>query len=216
MRIRFPLLFPLLAACSPTADYVQTNGGADTPIPKGEVRRVDFEAAPVGQLPPEFISVLGDWAVEPFANGKVVKQRGEFHDADFPRIVLKDASFENVHVKARCSMQEGDTDRACGLMFRFRDSDNYYLTRANALEDNVRFYRVVDGDREELASHDIKVTPAEWHTLEAFAEGGRVRIVWDGQPIITRDDGTFTRGKVGLWTKADSVTAFDDFEAREL
>jgi hypothetical protein len=204
------------ASCSPTSDYVKTNGGADTPSPKGEVRRVDFESASVGALPLEFINVLGEWTVESSGSGKILKQRGDYHNADFPRIVLKDFSFENVHVKARCSMQDGDDDRACGLMFRFRDSDNYYITRANALEDNVRLYRVIGGDRQELASKSLKVTASDWHTLEAFAEGPRLRVLWDGQEIISFEDGSFAKGKVGLWTKADSITCFDDFEASEL
>ena len=78
----------------------------------------------------------------------------------------------------------------------------------------VRLYRVVGGDRRELASADADLTSGQWHTLEATARGQKLMVRWDEQPIITATDETFTKGKIGLWTKADSVTAFDDLEAR--
>ncbi|MBX3233623.1 MAG: hypothetical protein KIT84_11515 [Labilithrix sp.] len=206
----------IVAACSPTSDYTKTDGGPNNPAAKGQVYAYNFDAAPTGALPSELAHVLGDWRVSEGAQGRFLEQTGEFHTADFPRVVLKDIAFTNVHAKVRCSMRAGETDRACGLMWRFVDSDNYYLTRANSLEDNVRFYKVVDGDREELASRDIKIPAGDWHTLEAFMEGTHVRVVWDGQTVIEDDDRTFQVGKVGLWTKADSVTSFDDLEATEL
>jgi hypothetical protein len=215
-RSLFALVGLALTGCSPTTDYTMTNGGANNPAVKGEVHRLDFEASTPGALPPELVHVLGDWRVGPGPDGRFLEQTGDFHSADFPRVILKDLTFTNVHVKVRCSMREGDDDRACGLMWRLQNSDNYYLTRANALEDNVRLYKVVDGDRNEMASKDTKVTPNDWHTLEAFNEAGHIRIVWDGQTVIEKDDGQFQSGKVGLWTKADSVTSFDDFEATEL
>ncbi len=205
-----------LVACAPTSDYTMTNGGASTPAVKGEVHKLDFEASAPGALPPEFVHVLGNWRVSSADSGRFLEEGGDFHNADFPRVILKDLSFTNVHVKVRCSMREGDDDKACGLMWRLQDSDNYYLTRANALEDNVRLYKVVGGDRQEMSSKDTKVTPNDWHTLEAVSEAGHIRIVWDGQTVIEKDDGHFQSGKVGLWTKADSVTSFDDFEATEL
>ncbi len=204
------------AGCSPTTEYTMTDGGANNPAVKGVLHRVDFDTAVPGSLPPEFAHVLGDWHVAEGPNGRFLEQTGEFHGADFPRVILKDVAFTNVHVKTRCSMRSGDDDRACGLMWRLQNSDNYYLARANALEANLRFYKVVDGDREELSSKDIGVSANDWHTLEAFHEAGHTRIVWDGQTILEKDDGQFQSGKVGLWTKADSVTSFDDFEATEL
>jgi hypothetical protein len=75
---------------------------------------------------------------------------------------------------------------------------------------------VVAGDRQQFAAADLPVQAHDWHTLEATAEGTRIRISFDGKEIISADDGTFAMGKVGLWTKADSITSFDDFEATEL
>jgi len=205
-----------LAACSPTTDYTMTNGGADNPVPVGQVKKQDFEQANVGQLPADFIHVLGDWSVEQDGSSRVLKQKGDYHNDDFPRVVLKDSAFTNVHVKARCRAEGGSTDQACGLMWRFQDSDNYYLTRANALEGNVRLYKVVKGSREQFDTKDTPVSSNEWHTLEAMMEGTHIKIIWNGAVVMDTNDGTFGKGKVGLWTKADSITSFDDFEAKEL
>ena len=89
-------------------------------------------------------------------------------------------------------------------------SCGYYLVRANALEDNVRFYGIVKGKREQLASADVKVAPNVWHTLALKAEADRFSISYDGKMLFTVEDNTFAGpGKVALWTKADSVTHFD-------
>jgi hypothetical protein len=101
-------------------------------------------------------------------------------------------------------------DRAGGIVVRLISPDDYYVVRANALEDNVRFYRVVKGKREELTSANAKVASNEWHTLELRAEGDRFTVSFDGKQLFTAQDNTFTgAGRVGLWTKADSVTYFD-------
>ena len=93
---------------------------------------------------------------------------------------------------------------------RLTDANNYYVVRANALEDNVRFYHVIRGRRSELKSASLKVTANEWHTLALKAEGDRFTIAFDGKQLYTVTDKTITQaGKVALWTKADSVTRFD-------
>jgi len=128
-------------------------------------------------------------------------------------VVVRGLSFADLALSVQCRPESGSLDQACGLMFRVVDSDNYYITRANALEDNVRLYRVVRGDRQEIASADLRVTAGEWHTLEATARGTSLSVKWDGKPLLSATDATFAKGKVGLWTKADSVTAFRTFEA---
>ena len=93
---------------------------------------------------------------------------------------------------------------------RLSTPDDYYVARANALEDNVRFYRVVKGKREQLASANAKVEPNQWHTLALTAEGDRFTVSFDGKALLSAEDETFAdSGKVALWTKADSVTYFD-------
>jgi len=103
------------------------------------------------------------------------------------------------------------------VVVRLQDAENYYVTRANALEDNVRFYRVVNGRRQQLASASVKVAPGEWHSLTLRAEGNRFTVSFDGKQLITHADPTFkTPGKVGFWTKADSVTRFESLTIKSL
>ena len=94
---------------------------------------------------------------------------------------------------------------------RLQDADNYYVVRANALEDNVRFYRVVQGRREQLDGANLRVAPNQWHTLGLRAEGERFTVSYDGKMLFSVTDRTFAEaGGVALWTKADSVTRFDE------
>jgi 3-keto-disaccharide hydrolase len=205
----------LAGACTKPTPTTFTTGGDDVPTEPGRTYRWSFDDAALGALPEPLINVLGDWRIE-VADGapsKVLRQTGSYKNPDFPRVVVKGLTFTDLDLRVRCRPETGDTDRACGLMFRLKDSDNYYVTRANALEGNVRLYRVVDGDRKQFASADLDVIAGRWHTLEATARGTRLTVSWDGKQVIDATDDTFARGKIGLWTKADSVTAFDDLEA---
>ena len=103
------------------------------------------------------------------------------------------------------------------IALRLQTPDDYYVVRANALEDNVRFYRVVKGKREQLAGTNTKVATNTWHTLTLKADGDRFTISYDGKELYTARDTTFAEaGKVALWTKADSVTYFDNLTIRPL
>jgi hypothetical protein len=194
-----------------------TTGGGNVPAERGRTYRWTFDTNAAGSTPPDFINVLGQWGVS--ADGtapsapNIFRQTEDYYTGDFPRIVVRDLTFTDLTVRVRCRPDSGSTDQACGIMFRLRDSENYYITRANALEGNVRLYRTVAGDRQEFASANRSVTAGRWHTLEATARGSSFTIRWDGETVITATDTTFTSGKIGLWTKADSVTSFDDLEA---
>jgi hypothetical protein len=100
--------------------------------------------------------------------------------------------------------------RVDGIAVRVVDADNYYVVRANALEDNVRFYRVVKGRREQIDGVNTKVASNEWHSLGLKAQGEQFTIEFDGKTLFTTTDKTFTGpGRIAVWTKADSVTRFD-------
>lgn len=159
-----------------------------------------------GALPAPWFNVLGDWRVE---NGAVL-QAAEHDGPDFPRVLLEGLQFKDFKMSVRCRMESGDTDKACGLVFRAVDSDNYFITRENVLEDNIRLYRVVHGDRQQFASADRRVSGNEWHTLEVEATENRLIVSWNGDKVIDEMDNTFEAGIVGLWTKADAITRFDD------
>lgn len=218
MKVRILRALALLAgACTKPTPTRSTTGGDEVPAEPARTYRWSFDDAAAGALPADFISVLGDWKVEgdPTAPSapNVLRQSGSFKNPDFPRVIVRGLTFGDLTLRVRCRLERGDIDRACGLVFRAKDSDNYYVTRANALEDNVRLYRVVAGDRQQFAGADLKVTSGEWHTLEMTARGSKFQVSWNGRVVIDASDATFTTGKIGLWTKADSVTAFDDLEA---
>ena len=157
---------------------------------------------------------VGEWRVvdDPTAgNGRVIAQTSkDTTDYRFPLAVYQRVSAKNVDVKMRFKPVDGKVDQAGGIVVRLTTPDDYYVVRANALEDNVRFYRVIKGRREPLKGANIKVTTNEWHTLELRAEGDRFTVSFDGKQLYTAQDNTFAgAGRVGLWTKADSVTYFD-------
>jgi hypothetical protein len=199
-----------LAGCAGPTATMFTDGGEPVPAVAGMTYGWSFDGDPAGALPADFINVLGEWAVQPDGT---LRQSGSFGDPDFPRVVVRGLTFTDQTVRVRCKPESGDTDRACGLMFRVQDSENYYITRANALEDNVRLYRVIDGDRQQFGSASLTVNGGEWHDLEITARGQHLTVSWDGSVVIEADDATFAAGKIGLWTKADSKTSFDDLEA---
>lgn len=138
-------------------------------------------------------------------------------DDRFPVAVADAPSLRDVRVSVKCKPVSGKVDQACGLVFRYRDENNYYVTRANALENNVRLYYVKDGRRRQFASYSGKVSSGVWHELRADARGDHFEIYWDGKRVIDARDKTFAdAGKAGLWTKADSVTYFDDLSVASL
>lgn len=135
----------------------------------------------------------------------------------FPVAVADAPALEDLRLEVRCKPVSGKVDQACGLVFRYRDENNYYVARANALEDNVRLYHVVNGRRRQFAGWDGKVAGQTWHTLAVEARGNRFQVYFDGNPVMDAQDDTFREaGKVGVWTKADSVTYFDALSAKPL
>lgn len=138
-------------------------------------------------------------------------------DYRFPLAIYERISAADIVVSVRFKAVAGRVDHAGGLMVRLADADNYYVVRANALEDNVNFYRVLRGARREIHGTRIVVPPGVWHSLELHAAGDRFAVSFNGRELFTTSDGTFAAaGKIGLWTKADSVTRFDAFRYRTL
>ncbi|MBI3878561.1 MAG: hypothetical protein HY301_00650 [Verrucomicrobia bacterium] len=130
----------------------------------------------------------------------------------YPWCVKKDASLTDGFVEVKFKALSGEEDRAGGLVWRWQDGDNYYVARANALEDNVCIYHTIKGRRTETKRAEVKVTPNEWHTLRVDFQASQFKVSFDGKAALEWDDETFKQaGAVGVWTKADSVTLFDDF-----
>jgi len=139
----------------------------------------------------------------------VLKQSGQ---ATYPVCIKDDTSLKDGFVEVKFKPISGKADQAGGLIWRAKDSNNYYIARANALENNVTIYHTVNGRRTEKKRTNMKVASNEWHTLRVDFQGNHFTVAFDGKKAIEWDDDTFKEaGKVGVWTKADSVTLFDDF-----
>lgn len=130
----------------------------------------------------------------------------------FPWCVLRASSVESGYVEVKFKALAGKEDQAGGLVWRWKDGDNYYVARANALEDNVSLYYTAGGRRNTIKYVNAPVPPNVWHSLRVEFSGTRIKVVLDGKPYIEEDNSRISgAGAVGVWTKADSVTAFDDF-----
>ena len=163
----------------------------------------------------------GEWRIveDPTAlAGRAIEQSStDRTDYRFPLAIHDSLSAANLTVELRFKAVGGKIDQAGGIAVRLEDADNYYVARANALEDNVRFYRVVQGRREQLGGANLRVTANEWHTLGLRAEGERFTVSYDGKTLFSASDSTFTEaGGVALWTKADSITRFDQVKITPL
>jgi hypothetical protein len=174
-----------------------------------------FKFARTGQGGPAQWAVVADATA---TGGRAIEQTStDRTDYRFPLAIYEASSVVNLDAVIRFKTVAGKVDQAGGIAIRVRDADNYYVVRANALEDNVRFYRVVQGRREQIEGANVKVTPNEWHTLGLRAEGDKFTITYDGRTLYSATDKTFaSAGKIALWTKADSVTRFDQIKIMTL
>jgi hypothetical protein len=160
----------------------------------------------------------GKWVVlavkDAPSGGNVLAQTdADKTDYRFPVAVADSPSLADLALSVKCKQISGEVDQGCGLVFRYQDANNYYLTRANALEDNVRVYYVKNGRREQIKSWSGKVKSGVWHDYKVEAKGNHFVVTFDGKQLLDVSDKTFAQaGKVGVWTKADSVIYFDDLK----
>ena len=197
-----------------------------SPQALGTAVSYNFDADAAGAMPAKFHSARtgqgseGKWAVmaDPGAPSKpnvVAQTSTDKTDYRFPLLISDEASFKDLELSVKFKAVAGEVDRAAGLVFRLQDANNYYIVRANALEDNYRLYHVIKGSRRQFAGANFKVTSGEWHELKVECIGNKIICYYDGQKKIEAMDDTFKEaGKIGLWTKADSVTYFDDLIAK--
>ncbi|QQX88655.1 hypothetical protein JJQ59_25270 [Cupriavidus necator] len=152
-----------------------------------------------------------NWTIEPDSTGpnlgNVLRQSGS---GDFPWCVKQDVSLADGFVEARFKPVAGREDQAGGVVWRWKDGNNYYVARANALEGNVSLYYTTGGRRHTIRYRDAPVAPGTWHLLRVEFTGPRIRVALDGKLYIdTSDKHIPGAGAIGVWTKADSVTLFD-------
>lgn len=193
---------------------------------------ISFDSAKPGSVPPDWVVAMTHeggspkWEIvaDPSAPSKpnVIAQTSTDNTSGrFPLAIYERALVVNGSVSVSFKTVSGERDQAAGIVWRYKDRDNYYIVRANALEDNVVLYKVEGGKRISLEPKGTpsktygvkqKVPKQTWSTLKIDFDGPRFAVFLDGANVMEVEDNTFSSaGKTGLWTKADSVTYFDDF-----
>ncbi len=191
-------------------------------------RSWNFDQDVIGKLPANFTSALtgqgtiGQWEVmkddsAPSPPNVLAQTSADTTDYRFPLAIVEDTSYKDLGLSVKFKTISGGVDQGAGLVFRLKDKDNYYIVRANALEDNFRLYHVIKGRRVQFAGANFKVASNTWHETKVEARGNEFKCFYDGQLKFSAKDDTFKdAGKIGLWTKADSVVHFDDLAVEDL
>jgi hypothetical protein len=204
-----PLCVFLLAACAPTA----SRSPADAITFDSSKGLDDFEFATAGEGKP------GEWSIIESDAGLVLAHI-DIHPADdrFLLAIYRPFSGRDVYVSIRFMTISGETDQAAGVFVRFASVDDYYVARASARENNVGLYRVVAGKREMMGCMEVNVSGQAWHTLGIAARDERLTIFFDGRELFVAIDRRFPGppGKVGLWTRADSMIWFESLKIESL
>jgi len=200
---------------------------AATAVGYAASRSFDFAGDTVGQPPKGFVfghtarvGAPGTWVVQAEgADHYLAQTNADSTNSRFPVAVVSDIATADVEVSVRFRPVSGRVDQAAGLVWRYQNEDNYYLVRANALEDNVVLYKVERGRRTDLPvkgagrtyGKAAEVPTGQWSTLRVVATGPRFEVFLNGVRLYEVEDTTFAAtGRIGVWTKADSVTHFDD------
>lgn len=208
--------------CQPTsraaASVSETAGAVGT---EKEIN-IDFDHFPVGQAPEGFLSIVSgtgkpaDWEIRPEptapSSPNVLAQISmEAENFRFPLLIYNKFVAKNVEVTVHFKPVSGKIDQAAGVVARYQDETHFYVVRANALENDVRLYKVVDGIRQPIRGASAPVTTGKWHDVQLRVNGTHFRVCFDGILLFEAEDDTYQQaGKVGLSTKSDGVTVFDN------
>ncbi len=184
----------------------------------------NFENYQLGQTPPGWsVSLTGrgkmcSWSILSDNGNKVLAQTSsETPDYRFNIVTNNTLSYKDVEISVRFKAVKGNGDQGGGPVWRYVDENNYYVARANPLENNYRLYKVVNGNRIQLKSANIKMTDGKWYNLKIVMKGNNIQCYFNGKPKLQATDNTFKNaGKIGLWTKSDAATWFDELNIQEV
>ena len=176
-----------------------------------------WKAAQTGKGDGSVWKVVAD-ATAPSKTGHVLAQTASSPRAMFNLCVAENTKAQDVEIDVQFKAVEGKVDQGGGIVWRYQDADNYYIARMNPLEDNYRLYKVIKGQRIQLATEEkIEVPVGAWHRLTIKHVGKKITCSLDGKKILeAEDDAISGAGLAGLWTKADARTSFDMFTVRSL
>ena len=196
--------------------------------PDHAIRAWTFDTESPDALPTDFaIGTLfdgrsaGDWKVLTTTRANsaphvLAQLMGKGAEHAYKVVLVKDLAPMDLVVQVSFLPISGNADMGGGVVWRAADDRNYYLVRANPLEQNIRIYRVAKGVRHMLQNFDQTIDVKRWHTLRVSNEGCRIRVFYDEKEVFDLCDRTFTSGRIGLWTKSDAVTYFDDLQLQTL
>jgi hypothetical protein len=169
-----------------------------------------FDDDETGAIAKGFTNEVGEWKVAASDQGKALAQFAKNPNSVFNVTLIRDTNAKDVDLSVRMKAIAGEHDQGGGLVWRAKDAKNYYLARYNPLEDNYRLYHVVGGKRTLLQNVDITHSDG-WHTLRVTMIGDQMTCYYDGKKYLEAKDSTFPEaGKIGLWSKADAQSHFDD------
>lgn len=174
----------------------------------------NFDTDPAHSFAKGFMNAVGEWKVvaDPTAPSRpnVLAQEANNSSATFNVTLISDTRYRDLDLSVKMKAVAGRMDQGGGVVWRARDAKNYYIARYNPLEDNYRVYTVVNGRRTQLQSANITHTDG-WHTLRVTMTGDHIEGYYDGKKYLDVKDATFKEaGQIGLWTKADAQSRFDD------
>jgi hypothetical protein len=183
---------------------------------EGEPRTWTFEQDEPGAIAKGFTNEVGKWEVVATPEGRVLAQKAENPDATFNVALVSGTSAQDLDLTVRLKPVAGKEDQGGGLVWRAKDAKNYYIARYNLLEDNFRVYKVVDGKRSMF--QDAKAPRVEgWRSIRVVMKGDHIECYLDGNKLLDVHDATFPdAGRVGLWSKADAQSYFDDLTLKPL
>jgi hypothetical protein len=177
-------------------------------------RTWSFDGDEVGTIAKGFSSEVGEWKVVNTSEGKALAQTARSPDSTFNVALVSDTDAKDVDLSVRMKAVAGENDQGGGLVWRAKDAKNYYIARYNPLEDNFRVYKVVNGQRTLFKGVTIPHSEG-WHTLRVTMAGDHMECYYDGKKWLDVTDSTFPgAGRIGLWSKADAQSQFDDLTLR--
>jgi hypothetical protein len=177
---------------------------------EGAKRAWTFDDDETGAIAKGFTNEVGEWKVAASDNGKALAQLAKNPNSVFNVTLISDTSASDVDLTVRMKAVAGEHDQGGGLIWRAKDAKNYYLARYNPLEDNYRLYHVVNGKRTLIQNADFTHSEG-WHTLRVTMTGDQITCYYDGKKYLEAKDSTLPEaGKIGLWSKADAQSQFDD------
>ena len=209
------------ASCGTRGPGVDTTKqpSRDAHIAQPERQTWNFDSEAPGSTAAGFVSEVGEWKIVADTTapspGLVLAQQAE-NPGEFNIVLIEGTHYGDLDISVKLKSVSGEIDQGGGLVWRAKDADNYYIARYNPLEDNYRVYKVVKGRRIKLQSARIE-RRVGWHHLRVTMRGKKISCLYDGKEYLKVEDSTFQGpGKVGLWTKADAITEFDDLVVKKI